>query len=378
MSYPNKPENRLLIKQGDEYIDLFDEFHMFLVDGYTDDPPEPKIYTVDIPGGNGKLDLTDSLLGDCAYEPRKQEFTFYILDIIDTQDLAKIKTQVHNFLHGKDFDYVWTIDTYFDGYTKKYYKYHGRFTISDLSHDKYANVNIAHQMKITIESDPFKYKDTQTRSMPALGGTIALFQSGRKSVQPEWQTEGQVRIIFNNKQYDLKEGTYIIPDIVFKEGTNKVYISTYPVHKITWGDLKNGYETHPNPVTWAEFYTKDLFEWYKTGPGYIEFARWMDVSNTTWSTWMDKGWKWQDFIYREDSDYPTIITVKSLKWEEWADKINPDTGENFKWEDFPFTDTDGIFGIPGKTYEIWNDMLYVERVPITIKNVNMKYEWGDL
>ena len=59
MSYPDLPNNRLIVNG----VDLSIRFQMVLLDGYTLEPPEPKTYTVDIPGGNGVIDLTRLLPG---------------------------------------------------------------------------------------------------------------------------------------------------------------------------------------------------------------------------------------------------------------------------------------------------------------------------
>ena len=63
MQYPGLPNNRLIVNG----VDLSTEYGMILLDGYTLSPPEPKTYTVDIPGGDGVIDLTEGLTGDVAY-----------------------------------------------------------------------------------------------------------------------------------------------------------------------------------------------------------------------------------------------------------------------------------------------------------------------
>ena len=122
MGYPNYPKNRLIVGG----VDLSERFKMVLLDGYTLTPPSPKTYIVDIPGGNGKLDLTESLFGDVTYDNRKLEFTFAI---IGTENFEAVKTEITNFLHGKMLYFQMTMDP---GYT-----YHGRFTISSYEHGMY-------------------------------------------------------------------------------------------------------------------------------------------------------------------------------------------------------------------------------------------------
>ena len=147
--YPNYPNNRLIV----DGVDLSIRFKMVLMDGYTLSQPSPKTYTVDIPGGNGKLDLTEFLTGDTLYDNRSQEFVFAIIDV---KDFEHTKTEISNFLHGKAYDYQITMDPN--------YTYHGRFTVADASHTKYLN-GVVGIIQISIEADPFKFKEKQIFSV---------------------------------------------------------------------------------------------------------------------------------------------------------------------------------------------------------------------
>ena len=224
MGYPDYPNNRLIVGG----IDLTEKFGLILLDGYTLEPPEPKTYVVDIPGGNGKLDLTEALLGDVAFENRKQEFEFCV---IDTLNFEKIKTQVSNLIHGKDFDYKITMDPD--------YIYHGRFTVESYKHKSYMS-GITGTIKISINANPFKMKPEQAYSVDAIGGTIAVFENGRKKSKPIIETNGQLKLIFNGKEYNLTSGTWALNDIVFDPGTNELYLNSYPIHNVTWADLRGG------------------------------------------------------------------------------------------------------------------------------------------
>lgn len=275
MSYPDYPNNRLIVNG----VDLTPTFKMVLVDGYTLDPPKPKTYTVDIPGGNGKLDLTESLLGDTAYDNRKQEFIFYI---IDSDNFEKVKTSVSNFLHGRSYNYKITMDPE--------YTYHGRFSVSSYTHNMYANGRVG-IIKVAIDSDPFKYKDDQIFKVDAIGGTIVYLPSGRLRVRPTIETDGFLKVIYDHKLFTLQQGTWKINDILLTEGTNEIYFNSYDIRNLTWGDIKN------NSITWAEFKKRRLFEWYKSnGDGTYVHKRWEDLSDLTWAdisrqTWADQMYK---------------------------------------------------------------------------------------
>lgn len=274
MSYP---DNRLIVNG----TDITMKYGLILADGYTLDPPEPKTYEVDIPGGDGVIDLTDSLLGDNAYKKRKGELEFYRTGIGDAKEFESIMTEIKRDIHGKAFDFQITMDPD--------YTYHGRFAISDVKHSMYAN-GIAGHFKVTIDANPYKYLEDAVYRINGIGGIIVRFESGRKRVKPIIESTGFVKVIYDNKLYTLPQGTWTINDILFKEGPNEMYINTYDVKNLTWGNLKN------NGVTWGEFKGKRLFEWYKSnGDGTYVIDTWADIADKTWSDLANT--KWSDLVY---------------------------------------------------------------------------------
>lgn len=293
MGYPDYPNNRLIVNG----VDLTTEFGIILGDGYVLEPPSPKTYTVDIPSGNGKLDLTESLFGDTVYENRKQEFIFYA---IHTNNFEQLKTKVSNFLHGKSFYYRITMDPE--------YTYHGRFTVSSYTHTAYSS-GILGTIKITIDADPYKYKDTNIYSLNAIGGNIFAFESGRKRVIPVFETNGFLKVIYKGKKIILQKGTWTINDLQFTNGTNKIYLNSYEIRNCIWGDLKT------NSTTWGQFKKKRLFEWYKSnGLETIVSKNWTDVSTLSWSSLAESTWASQLYKYEETGSIDNIY----MKYE-WGD-----------------------------------------------------------
>ena len=269
MSYPDYPNNRLIVNG----VDLTTQYSLILTDDYELNPPEPKVYEVDIPGGDGKIDLTESLLGDTAYDNRLMTFTFYA---IDCENFEKLKTDVSNFLHGKSYDFQLTMDP---GYT-----YHGRFKVSSYSREVYSS-GIAGIFKMEITANPFKYLPDKVYNVNGVGGILLHLNSGRKRVSPTVENDGYLKVIFDNKQTILQQGTWTLNDVLFKPGVNELYLNTYNVRNLTWGDLKN------NNVTVAGFKTKRLFEWYKSnGDGTIIYERWTDEADKSWSDLSTRTW----------------------------------------------------------------------------------------
>ena len=123
MSYP---KNRLIVVDNGNDIDLTTKFGLILLDGYTINPPPLKTYYVDVPGSDGKLDLTEALRGRASYDNRTMEFTFCVINV---ENIEAKKSELNKFLHGKRYDFKISMDPN--------YIYHGRFTITEYSYGVY-------------------------------------------------------------------------------------------------------------------------------------------------------------------------------------------------------------------------------------------------
>lgn len=291
--YPNLPENRLIVNG----VDITSKWGLVMEDGYILEPPTPKTYSVDIPGGNGKIDLTETLLGDTSYNNRKQEFTFHL---INSENFEQVKTDIFNFLHGRSYRYQLTMDP---GYL-----YKGRFTISSPSHRVYANVKVG-TFKVSIDAEPFKYAKERVYRINAVGGKLLHLYSGRKRVRPVIETDGYVKIIHNNYIYRLPKGTWTINNVLFVNGINDIYINTYDVRNLTWGDFKK------KNLTFGDLKSKKLFEWYKSnGTGsYVTFS-WNELRPLTWES--INGYKWNDLKHiSDDATLADSIKDVYIKYE---------------------------------------------------------------
>lgn len=290
MDYPN---NRLIVNG----VDLTQKFQMILADGYTLTPPSIKTYTVDIPGGHGKLDLTEALFGDVAYNNRKQEFIFYLIDV---KDFEKVKTDISTMLHGKYFEYKMTMDPE--------YTYKGRFTIDSYLHTAFGSGNLG-EIKISIDADPFKYKKDRVFVISAIGGETYSFESGRKRVLPSIETDGLLKVIYNGKLFTLPKGTWKLNELVFNSGQNEVYFNSFDVRNLTWGQLRD-------TTNWGQFKEKKLYEWYKSnGDGTYVFTTWDSLDpRHSWEYYKGKAWK--DIVYMWDK--VKDVSDSYIKYE-WGD-----------------------------------------------------------
>lgn len=309
-------DQRLIV--GD--TDLTTEFQLILVDGYELKPPEPKIYTVDIPGGNGVVDLTEALGGDVAFTNREQQFVF---KCIYPTFFEKVKTKVSNFLHGKYFNYSISWDP---GYT-----YRGRFSVVDYSHIGLAK-GILGEIVIKVSADPYKYLDDKIYSINGVGGETYFFPSGRKPVRPVVETSRPTLISWKGETFSVGAGTYRLSNVLFTEGVNELYINTYVIMDTEWQDLYAG-GSHVMSWDTAMGYTWDQLQRIRlthvepnftnkpsvlaaTSDGtdpvsgrmnfYAKAYRWVDLSTFEWNKLLNDGWTWDGMNYNPSPGEPPI------------------------------------------------------------------------
>lgn len=296
MSYPDYPNNRLIV----DGVDLSVRFQMILLDGYTLSPPEPKTYTVDIPGGDGVIDLTSALTGDVAYSNRSQSFTFMV---VDPDSFERVKTDVSNFLHGKSFDYQMTMDP---GYT-----YHGRFSVTEYSHAVYAYPGLVGVFAVDIDADPYKSKGLQTYQLNATGGKMFRLESGRKPVHPVIECTQPCRVRWKDVVTVVPVGTYRLNDVLFTQGFNEIYINSRELFNTSWADLgSDGIYA----MTWdsASSYRWDDIQ--RMDGNIMDVPRqWSEISGLRWEELADKAWADIDFRTEEAPDTSVYL---SYDWKD--------------------------------------------------------------
>lgn len=302
MSYPDYPNNRLIVNG----VDLSITFGAVLLDGYALSPPEPKTYTLDIPGGDGVIDLTQSLTGDVAYNNREQEFNFVV---VNPQDFEQVKTKFSNFLHGKEFDYQMTMDPD--------YTYHGRFTVTDYAHAKYAYPGIVGTFTVSVSAEPYKLKKKMVYKLNATGGKMFRLESGRKPVRPTIECTIPCQVTWNGIYTVVPAGTYRLNDVLFTEGFNEIYINSRSFWNIVWSEVDQG---GGNELTWeeaAQYRWDDIqrLEGDIEDVTYSTPREWMDVGLTRWTELASVTWESINLTFAEEDVEDTYIYL-SYDWKD--------------------------------------------------------------
>ena len=149
-------------------------------------PPKPKTKYVDIPGGDGSIDLTDTLAGRPAYANREGTIEFTVLNDYaspegpSTYNWVDVYTSVMQFLHGKNARVVLEDDpTYY---------YEGRITLDSWTTDRaWSKITISYSL------GPYKYSLAGT-SFTLENGTIAINTGSNVSTNLAARTVGKLAL----------------------------------------------------------------------------------------------------------------------------------------------------------------------------------------
>lgn len=194
-----------------------EDFHSFrnlnlILAPFTYKPAEPKENYIDIPGGDGSLDLTEAL-GDIKYNDRNFEFKFTVFPP-DNMTFEERQSFISAALNGKrcritldrDCDYYWE----------------GRVKVNGYLCDK----NLK-QIVITARVAPYKMMQNETVvSVEATtAGETVILTNGRKKVVPVITCTGETVIEFGGVSYSLPAGTHKVLNIVLVEDANPLKVS---------------------------------------------------------------------------------------------------------------------------------------------------------
>ena len=211
-------------------------------------PPSLKRRTVDIPGADSFLDVSEALTGYPVYENREGSFEFTVLN--GYKEWYEAFSDICDYLHGQKMKAILEDD-------KNYY-YEGRFTVNEWQSNK-GNSSIVinysvnpykwsvHNTLWEWEWDPFNFRTGVIYSMfyskktVSQQGLTLIYDSnliGRAPVCPKFLITSSnnqgMSIKFQNNDLKInkevsvnKDGTYQFPEIVFYGSQVKLEFSCH-------------------------------------------------------------------------------------------------------------------------------------------------------
>lgn len=198
-----------MIETGIYFGDVHSYYDLHLIlSSVTIPPAQPKTNYIDIPGGDGSIDLTEAH-GEIKYKNRECSFVFTVAPG-DPLTFEERKSKVSNALNGLKCKIILDKDSS--------WCYNGRLNVNEYKQDK-------NLLKITITAtvEPYKYKLSETVvtfAVEADDDKLFLIKNARKSVVPTITTNVQLQVTFNGATYTLNPGTHRILEINLKSGDN--------------------------------------------------------------------------------------------------------------------------------------------------------------
>ena len=232
-------------------IGLESRFGLVLTSESEYNPPKPKTYLLDLPGGDGSLDVTEAF-GDVLYDNREDVLVFAYEG--DPADFERIKTDVARFLHGKVHDYTLSFDP---GYVRR-----GRFAVDEW----YSRMRGLH-MRVKVTANPYKSAGLRVHEVDAQSGANLTLRPGRGRVRPVFECKMPVHVISNGVDVTLPAGSHTAVGLTIRDGASDVYVNTGGAVKggsTTWGDLRS--------TTWGALKAKRWHEAMWTGGAPAESA----------------------------------------------------------------------------------------------------------
>ena len=191
-------------------------------------PPSPKTIYIDIPGGDGRLDLTESLSGDVKYETRSMEFIF--ITTAARKKWPVLYSEILDYLHGQEMMIILDEDT-------EHY-YFGRVFVNEWkSSEKYSTIVVdaevepyKMEMFSSLENwewDSFNFETGVIREYSELrvDGTLDFTVIGsRKKVIPRFIVHSDdgsgLQVAYNGNTYSIPDGTTQVVNIAINSGTS--------------------------------------------------------------------------------------------------------------------------------------------------------------
>ena len=175
------------------------------------DAPKPKEIYVEIPNGDGALDLTEALTGEVHYESRPFEAVFSIKPEAYSVELER---WLIGYLNGKQRAIR----------TKKEPGYYliGRCATS------LKNDGVLAVLTVKATCQPWKFKNdvTAINTTIGAGGTLTInLTNERKRVIPTITASAAVTVVFNGQTISVNAGTQRLTNIALSYGDNLLTIT---------------------------------------------------------------------------------------------------------------------------------------------------------
>ena len=176
--------------------------------------PEPNLTVLEIPGRNGRLDISEALTGDVTYGNRTIKLE--LASSVDLESWYEKCLHIFNTYHGK------RVTVIFDDDLTHYYT--GRAAVSDPQRVRNGGTFV-----LSVDAEPFRYSTTErvfavSVSSSASSKTTTLTNSGRKPVCPDVNASKACQLVFGGLTVSLVQGSQTVPSLILPSGNTSVTV----------------------------------------------------------------------------------------------------------------------------------------------------------
>lgn len=211
------------ITLGDK--NTWDDWHLIPKSRPLFNPPSVKTNYIEIPGGDGSLDLTTALAGRPVYKNRTGAWEFYVEN--GFKDWTVLYSEIMTYLHGKKLKAILEDDP-------DYY-YEGRFAVNAWKSDpNWSIITIDYEVGPYKRSllaagndwlwDTFNFETDVIRSyenLPVSGSLTVVVVGDSMPVPPTIVASvAGMTVTYNGDTYTLNKGSNYISELEIREGEN--------------------------------------------------------------------------------------------------------------------------------------------------------------
>lgn len=250
-------------------VDVLARYGLVFTDDYDLGFPEVKTSYVDLAGGDGSVDLTETS-GAVRYKDRTQTLTL-LVPRCTQREAEAIRTSLAALLHGRKYTYQLGVDPGYD--------YRGRFAIGQLTRIEHT----AETIPVTVTADPYKSAGVTTMRFNARGGVRVPIDNGTRSVCPTIEVNHAAVVGYHGESWALSPGAHRITDLWLDSGESEMIIDTDPTAgEVIWSDIGSKTWSDVADLTWAELAIG--------GAGINDSDTLSTYADLTWADIADKRW----------------------------------------------------------------------------------------
>ena len=176
--------------------------------------PEVRTNMIDVPGRDGLLDASEVLTGEVTYKNRTITLKLTGVDTVSGKKWPATISDFCNKVHGKRVKITFPEDTA--------HFYSGRCSVG-----KVGLVKMMQTIPVTVDCDPWKYKNAKTTVSRSDLGTAykqLSLPNERRPVIPTITVAQDTTLLWGSSTINISAGDHILPSIRLAAGSNPLKV----------------------------------------------------------------------------------------------------------------------------------------------------------